>query len=369
MEGCDAADEVRFRKENMKTSGPIRGKRSVIGLAIAAALSLADAAAARQTFQIGIIDFYGLITVSPDQARAALTFKVGDSMVLEDEVRPAAFTSSEARLATLPGVARARVNVVCCDAGRLIVYVGIQERGAPALHFRRAPDGAIRLPADIVAAGDEFSRVFMAAVERGDTGEDRSQGHSLAHDPATRAVQERFLGFAKRDLSRLRLVLKDSSDAGQRALAAQVLGYAPNEQAVVDDLVRAMSDPIDNVRNNAMRALMVFADASSSSTGPGVRVPAAPFVQFLSSPVWTDRNKASLALMALSSARDPKVLAELRASALGPLVEIARWKNAGHALPAFMILARIGGYSDDAAHQLWEQGNRDAVIEAARRAR
>jgi hypothetical protein len=62
------------------------------------------------------------------------------------------------------------------------------------------------------------------------------EGGSLFHDPATRAVQERFVDYARRDLPKLRDVLRDSVDASQRALAAQVLGYVNDKQAVVGDL-------------------------------------------------------------------------------------------------------------------------------------
>ena len=42
-------------------------------------------------------------------------------------------------------------------------------------------------------------------------------------------------------------------------------GYATDKKAVVENLVQGMSDPSDKVRNNAMRTLLVFADAA-----PGV---------------------------------------------------------------------------------------------------
>jgi hypothetical protein len=280
---------------------------------------------------------------------------------------PAFFRSSEERLMQVPGVVRVRFEPVCCDSGAMIVFVGIEEQGAPTLRLRPAPTGAERLPADVIQIGQEFSKAFMAAVQRGDAGEDRSQGHSLMHDPATRAIQERFAGLARRDLPLLRAVLRNASDAAERALAAQVVAYAADKQSVVDDLVRAMSDASEEVRNNAMRALMVFAEAAPGPKGVTLRVPAGPFIEFLNSLVWSDRNKASLALMALSTRRDPGLLAELRKSALPQLVEIARWKSAGHAFPAFMILARVAGYQDDDAGALWARGDRETVIRSVRR--
>jgi len=319
-----------------------------------------------QTFQIGIIDFYGLHRVSASDARRALTFTEGDTVSLAGDEPPAFLPESERRLASLPGVERARTNLVCCDQGRLIIYVGVEETGAATLHFRAAPTGTIRLPADVVQAGEEFSQAFTVAVERGVATEEQSQGHALSHDPATRALQERFIGFAARDSDLLRRVLRESSDAGERALAAQVLGYAADKQGVVDDLVYGMTDPSENVRNNSMRALMVFTKMTPAAGKSIPRVPYDPFVGLLNSLLWTDRNKSSLALMELTVSRDPELLAKLRREAMSALVDMARWKNEGHARPGLTILGRIAGWDDEEVDAAWSSGEREKVIEAAR---
>ncbi len=314
---------------------------------------------------IGIIDFYGLGRISESEARRALTVKEGDSVSLLGDEPPAFMAESERRLATLAGVARAHVELVCCDDGRQIVYVGLEEQGRPPTHLRVAPTGKVRLAADIVRVGSDFDKVFMEAIQGGDAGEDDSQGHALNHDPATRAVQQRFIGYAARDLKDLRHVLRDSSDAGQRALAAQVLGYVPHKQDVVDDLVYAMGDSSGEVRNNAMRALAMFAAMTPSAGRPVVRVPAEPFVGLLRSLLWTDRNKASLALLGLTARRDPDLLERLRREAIVPLVEMARWKSMGHAEPALTILGRIGGLSDEATRAALGRSEREGIINAA----
>jgi hypothetical protein len=320
---------------------------------------------AGQSIPIGIIDFYGLNRVSAASARAALTFKEGDPASLGGDGRPAFLTASEARLATVPGVSRARISLVCCDGGRAIAYVGIEERGAATVSFRAAPEGDARLAADVVLAGEELSKASRLAIERGDAAEDRSQGHALNHDAAMRAVQDRFIRYAQRDLPQLRRVLRSSSNVAERALAAQVLGYAADKPAVVDDLVHGMSDPAEEVRNNAMRALMVMAEMTAGGKG-APRIPAAPFVALLSSPIWTDRNKASGALAALTASRDPRFLEAVRQpEAVAALAEIARWKSEGHAQPAFFTLARVAGYPDETAYNLWQRGEREVVIAAA----
>src|SRR5262249_29961629 len=94
---------------------------------LAAALVLAAAHhIASQDLRIGIIDFYGLRHVSEAQARAALTVKEGDTVVIGDGP-PAFVAESKRRLSALPGVVNAYLNVVCCDGGAGILYVGIDE--------------------------------------------------------------------------------------------------------------------------------------------------------------------------------------------------------------------------------------------------
>ena len=75
---------------------------------------------------------------------------------------------------------------------------------------------------------------------------------------------------------------------------------------------------------------------------------------------------------------DPSVLFQLAISrtwstdgavAGPPLTEMARWKSEGHALPAFTILGRIAGRSDDDIQTAWTQGQRDELVESALKSR
>jgi hypothetical protein len=308
---------------------------------------------------IGTIDYYGLRHVQKVAVERALQIKPGDKVT---QSRHAA----EARLEAVPGVARARLNFVCCDAaGKAILYVGIEEKGVSELHFRTAPNGDAELPEDIVKAGHDFEGALMKAVEGGKTGEDDSQGSSLSDAPQLRAIEERYVTFARHDLAILREVLHHSSEANQRALAAGGLGYAPDHRAVVPDLTFAMSDPSSNVRNNAMRALTIIAKYAAAHPSEGIDIPARPFIALLNSLVWTDRNKAGFALMALTQGRNPALLAQLREQALPSLVEMARWKNPGHALIYCVILGRIAGLPGREIWSDFQHGEKDKIIAAA----
>lgn len=321
----------------------------------------AMAPAAAQLPPVGSIDVYGLRKTSAAQVREALGIAVGDSL------SSIGMMMAPGRLAALPGVSSAALDPVCCEGGKTMLYVGIAEDGAPAVEFRAPPNGTSRLAADVVAAGEAFAEAHMRAVMRGVTGEDVSQGHSLMADSAARAIQLRFVEFAARDLDSLRAVLRTSGDADHRALAAAVLGYAADKKAVVPDLVYAMRDPSGDVRNNATRALALIGMLAQRRPELGIRVPYEPFIDLLNSIAWTDRNKASLALLALSEGRDPALLAALETRAFDALVDIARWTNPGHSFAGVFMLGRIAGIPDAEIYAMFERGEKEKVIEAAKK--
>jgi hypothetical protein len=309
-----------------------------------------------QTPPIGIIDFYGLRNLTEQQARQALQIKEGDSF-------PESRAAAERRLEALPNVQQARLDAVCCEAGKGILYVGIKEKGAASLQFRSAPKGASRLPEEMIQAGEALSDALSEGIQKGDAGEDDSQGHALNSYPKIRALQERFITFAAQDLKLLRAVLHDSADAQHRALAAEIISYTANKRDVVPDLIYGMRDPDSGVRNNSMRALAVIAGFLQKSSQQQIKVPFKPFIEMLNSIIWTDRNKSSYALFRLTEKRNPAVLSMLRDHALPSLIEMSRWKSPGHASSSFFLLGRVGNLSEDEIQKYWDSGNRETLIE------
>ncbi len=320
-------------------------------------------AAVGQTPPIGTIDFYGLRSVPRIEVAQALALKEGDSLLQridgELRLRPAK-PELVARLESLPGVVRAHVEVNCCEDGRLQVYVGIQETALAAFSVHAAPDSSIDLPQEIIQINLEFEAALGAAILRGDAAEDRSQGHSLVADSAARFQQLRFLELADQHLDQIRRVLLHSADAEQRAIAAMVLGYAADKRMVVNDLLHAVRDHDEDVRNNATRALGVIAFFANDNPKLGIEIPPELFVEMLSSLVWSDRNKAMSVLWALIAGREPRVLEMLR-EALPSLVEMARWRGS-HSLQAFGLLAPVAGLSEEEAWQIWNSSERDSLI-------
>ena len=63
----------------------------------------------------------------------------------------------------------------------------------------------------------------------------------------------------------------------------------------------------------------------------------------------------------------PGSIAVLRAKALPSLVEMARWKAPGHALPSFIILARIAGVPENEIFPAFQTEHREEIILRASR--
>ena len=70
--------------------------------------------------------------------------------------------------------------------------------------------------------------------------------------------------------------------------------------------------------------------------------------------------------MELTGNRDPALFKTLRKQALTSVIEMSRWKSDGHAIPAFWLLGRISGLSEDIQAAAWSRASREAVINTPR---
>jgi hypothetical protein len=327
----------------------------VKGLWICLALSFSAAA---QVPMVGDINLYGLRKVPAEKILAAIKVRHGDRL-------PPSKGDLEDQMEEIPDVVLARVEAVCCEGRDAILFVGIEERGAPHPSLRSLPAGDAVLPPEFVASYRQFLDAVQHAASQGNTAEDLTAGHSLMADPQSRAFQERFAGFAATHVELLRQVLRDGSEAEQRAIAAAVIGYAPHKRDVVDDLQYAIEDADETVRANAMRALSAIAVFNSKN--PEQAVPIAPtwFVDLLNSVVLSDRVEAVRALINLTETPNRGALDLMRERALPALIEMARWPTLSYALPPFLLVGRIAGLPDDQIHQYWEKSDREPVIQKA----
>ena len=212
----------------------------------------------------------------------------------------------------------------------------------------------------------EAYRGFLAAYQQsaraGDVREDLTGGHALSAIPEVRAFQERFVAMSEANSTKLREVLRNSSDAEQRSIAAYLTGYTADRRAAVDDLQYAMQDPEDSVRYNAMRSLTAIAVYAAQNPEAGIRISPTWPIEMLNSLQWKDRIRAVSLLLTLTENREPRILDQIRERALPSLIEMGRWKSLVHALPAYVLLGRVSGATEEEIQETWGRDQREAAI-------
>ncbi len=321
-------------------------------------MCLAALTYAQEGPRIGLIDFYGLHKVPQSKVRQALGVREGDPL-------PRSKGDAEERIDAISGVVESHLEAVCCDAGRMILYVGVEEKGAAHFDLREPPDGEVNLPEDITTTYHRFLDASEAASRIGQTKEDLTQGHVLSSNPDVREIQEQFIPIVKTYLGDLRHVLRDSSDEAQRAIAAYVIAYDENPKEIVNDLQLALKDADAGVRVNATRGLKALAVFAKLHPDSGVKVEPTWFIEMLNSLSWNDRMQALGMLQILVDQNDPDAIEQIRDRALPSLIEMARWKTLPHALPAFLLVGRVAGLPDDRVQAAWTRGDRESVIAQA----
>jgi hypothetical protein len=311
----------------------------------------------------GDINFYGLHKLTAAELLKATGIKTGGPL-------PPSRGDLEDKLEQMSGVVQARVTAVCCQSDRAALFIGIEERGAPHASFRSEPSGDATLPQDLLDRYQQFLTAVSRAAAHGNTAEDLTAGHSMMDDPAARAIQTGFVKMAATHLDALRSALHNSSDPGARAAAAAIIGYGPKTQAVIDDLQFALDDPEPAVRANAMRALSALIVYAQKNPAAGLKIQPTWFVELLHSVELSDRQESSQALALLTepgqkAAMSSAALDLLRERALPDLAEMARWPTLRYALPPFLLMGRLAGFTDSETQARWSKGDREPVIEKA----
>lgn len=313
------------------------------------------------TPRIGSIEIYGARKVSVQKIRSVIGLKAGDALPSREDL--------EDRIDKIPGVLASRVEAACCQQQNMILYVGVEERDAPHFEFHPAPTGDVSLPVELVGNYHTFLDAVADSIRGHNADEDLTNGYSLMADPECRRLQESFIPFADHDLALIDKVLRESDDTEQRTIAAYLLQYGPRgprtSKIIVDGLQYALQDQQDTVRESAMRALKAVAVGAKLHPEQQIHIEPTWFVELLNSVVWSDRHNASLALVNLTDKRDPETLALIRSRALPSILEMARWHDLEHALPAFILAGRIAGLDEKQIQAAWITGNREQVLRLA----
>jgi hypothetical protein len=297
-----------------------------------------------QLTRISSIEIFGNRKISSNQIYASLGLAEGDSIDLEKFK----FNNRVSDLKRIPGIRHVSINPVCCDTGNMyMLYIGVAENDSILQKYRKSPEGNIQLPKKIKRVYGRFLQQLKTAVLKGENSEEHLNGYSLSIYPPLRLEQKKFIAFANREFPILEKVLRESRHADQRAAAAQIIAYSGNKSKIIDVLLLAMNDEDENVRNNATRALAILASFVSENRNMMTKLPAEPFINMLNSVSWTDRNKGAMVLTELTKSRDERLLEKIRSQAMASIIEMAKWRNRGHAFFSYLIFGRIVGEDED----------------------
>jgi hypothetical protein len=287
--------------------------------------------------RVGTIDLYGYKGIDTEAVRRALPFHTGDPYTAQIK------TQARETVQRIAGRPATDVEAICCDQnGDRSIFIGLPGKSSKPFPYSPAPTGAIRLTQELWNLQKQIETTQHAAVSAGRAEEDDSEGYALSKDPEVRALELKLRAYVLEHEKEVYAVLESSSDNKHREFAANALGYGQQSREQIAALLRASSDANDGVRDEAVRALgcLTYKPEMRKLISPDL------FVGMMNSGVWTDRNKASFVLAPLTESRDPKLLARLRAEALDSIIEMARWKDEGHALPGVMIFAHLAGEPD-----------------------
>lgn len=312
--------------------------------------------------RIGVVDFFGYAGLDLKAVQAAFPIRSADTFLFADW--KAEKEEIKRAVKGVTGHEPTNIGLVCCSPqGTYFLFVGLQGQSSKTFAYNPAPTGSIRMPSEALDLYDQTMSALNEAIQSGNPGEDDAQGYALSTYPKMRDLDLKIREYAVHHEELIRQALKSSSDVKSREVASHFLGYVQQSQAQIDDLIVASRDPDSGVRNNATRALAVLADSGLNVKD---KIPAATFVDMLSSGDWTDRNKSIALLTTLTASRNPQLLAQLRSQAIDALTEMARW-HSYYADGPRVILGRIAGLSEQRIEDLTAWDPAKTILGAMKR--
>lgn len=313
------------------------------------------------TPHVGSIEIYGARKVSTQKILKALAVKPGDLLtsreILEDRVN------------RVNNILASRVEAACCAGNDMILYVGVEERDASRMEFHPAPSGDLQLAPNVTANYRRFLDEVEDSIRGKNADEDLTNGYSLMADPDCRSIQNGFITAVASDLQNIANVVRQSADPEQRAAAAYLLQYAPRGERtttiMTDGIQWALQDDDDSVREAALTSLRAVMVGAKMHPEQNIHIEATWLVALMNSVVWSDRFHASQALATLTETPNKDALDLLRARALPSVLEMARWHDYKHALPAFILAGRLAGFDEAKINEAWAKEDREPVLDAA----
>ena len=313
------------------------------------------------TPRVGAIEIYGARKVSVEKIEKALAAKPGDYLPSRQQ--------AEDRINKVGDILVSRVEAACCVSQGMILYVGVEEKGAPRMEFHPPPTGTVQMAHSLTNNYRRFLDEVEDSMRGKNADEDLTNGYSLMADPECRQMQKDFIPAVAADLPNIGQVVRESADPDQRAAAVYLLQYAPRgprtTPVMINAIQWALQDDDDVVREAAMNSLRAVMVGAKLHPDQDIHIEPTWLVALMNSVVFSDRYQASQALVSLTDSPNPEALSLLRSEALPSVLEMARWHDLNHALPSFMLAGRLAGLGDAQIKQAWVSADRDSVLEQA----
>ena len=138
-------------------------------------------------------------------------------------------------------------------------------------------------------------------------------------------------------------------DGQHRAMALFLLAHTGNAKKLLPMLGRAIHDPDDTVRNNALRIMMAM-----TQSNPNRVYPVNDIIAALDFPAADDRNKSAYILVTL--VKSPRYRDAINKQAVLPLLKLLKLKQANNHDPAYEILKELSSkHFGDRDYAAWEQ--------------
>lgn len=353
-----------------------RGTVSTLhALAATAALALADSHAAAQggTLPVESIDLYGSRVLENAEVQTEIEPHVLRYVAMLQQA-----STPNADLAALEATAlasrdriiellNARVPLIFVEISviantappppHMNATVDVVEKAdeAQRMPFRAAPTGELSDPDGLLAAWDEYvTKMFelaLAGRPMGITGTECPVLHCIAplDVPELASYVARFDQGAREHEDALYVIAAESANARHRANALFTLAHTNDADRLLPVLGRAIFDPAEAVRNNAMRVLMYMAQADAERD-----FPVDDLLRAFDFPMTSDRNKSGWTLVEL--AKSPRYRDRIRAEAVPIALRLLRLEQPINHEPAYELLKLLSGEKfDERDYAAWER--------------
>ncbi|RUR02867.1 HEAT repeat domain-containing protein [Legionella septentrionalis] len=172
--------------------------------------------------------------------------------------------------------------------------------------------------------------------------------------PQLKAYLTKFNQGARQQKDFILTTIKNDPDAERRGAAIFLVGHMSDPYFILSELMPYVEDNDSLVKNNAIRVI-----GSAMAKARIYNINISPFINLLSSPITTDRNKSLLVLY--HAAHLPAAKQFIRREASEPLLQMLQLKQPNNHDMAYKLLKRISGKQygeyDIAAWKQWLKSN------------